>query len=95
MGYTRVLSATVKDGALRAEDQISGKPNWLLIYGDIAGDGKATLTARGLTGDSAYAIGGAKPGSPYFYTIDAQFEHNHGTGKRNELRPCAVTFAKR
>jgi hypothetical protein len=94
-GYTRVLFATVKGGALRAEDQTSGKPNWLLIDGDIAEDGKATLTARGLTGDSVYAVGGAKPGSPYLYTIDAQFEHNRGTGKRNELRPCTVTFAKR
>ena len=94
-GYTRILSATVKDGALRAEDQPSGKPNWLLIDGDIAGDGKATLTARGLTGDSVYTLGGAKPGSPYSYTIDATFERDRGTGKRNELRPCTVTFAKR
>jgi hypothetical protein len=94
-GYTRLLSATVRDGAFRAEDQATGRPNWLLIDGDIAADGKATLNARGLTGDSVYTINGAKPGSPYFYTIDAQFERNRGTGKRNELRPCAVTFAKR
>ena len=66
-----------------------------MIDGDIAEDGKATLTARGLTGDSVYTLGGAKPGSPYSYTIDAKFERDRGTGKRNELRPCAVTFAKR
>src|SRR5439155_7227300 len=38
-GYVRSLSATVTDGAFRAEDKSSGKPNWLLIDGDIAPDG--------------------------------------------------------
>jgi len=94
-GYVRSLSATVTDGAFHAEDKSSGKPNWLLINGDIAPDGKATFTAKGLTGDAVYSVGGIKSGSPYSYTIDAQFERSRGTGKRNELRPCTLTFAKR
>jgi uncharacterized caspase-like protein len=94
-GYVRSLSATVTDGAFHAEDKSSGKPNWLLIDGDIAPDGKATFTAKGLTGDAAYSVGGIKSGSAYSYTIDAKFERSRGTGKRNELRPCTLTFAKR
>jgi uncharacterized caspase-like protein len=93
-GYVRSLAATVTDGTFRAEDKSSGKPNWLLIDGDIAPDGKATLTAKGLTGDAVYSVGGVKAGSLYGYTIDAQFERRRGTGKRNELRPCTLTFAK-
>ena len=93
-GYVRSLSATVTDGAFHAEDQSTGKPNWLLIDGKIAPDGKATLTAKGLSGDAAYSVGGVKAGSPYAYTIDAQFERIRGKGKRNELRPCTLSFAK-
>jgi hypothetical protein len=94
-GYVRSLSATVVDGAFHAEDQSTGKSNWLLIDGRIGPDGKATLNAKGLTGDAVYSVGGIKAGSPYASTIDARFERMRGTGKRNELRPCTLTFAKR
>ena len=36
-----------------------------------------------------------KPGSLYFYTVNAQFSGSTGTGKRVELRPCTLSFAKR
>jgi hypothetical protein len=84
--------ATVTNGAFHAEDQ-SGRP-MLVIDGEIDANGKAALNAHGVTGDGAFAFG-AKPGTPYAYTIDAQFERRRGTGKRNELRPCDLTFAKR
>ena len=94
-GYVRSLPATVTDGVFHAEDQSSGKPNWLVIEGRIAQDGKATLSAQGMTGDAAYSVGGVKAGSSYSYTIDARFERYRGSGKRNELRPCTLTFARR
>ena len=94
-GYTRFLSGTVTDGVLHAEDQDPSKPNWLAIDGTIPAGGKTTLSARGLTGNSAFTLGGLKPGSPYAYTIDAQFEPARGSGKRNELRPCNLIFVKR
>jgi len=61
----------------------------------VSADGKTTLSARGLTGPSAYTVNNSAPGSPYGYTIDAQFERSRGSGKRNELRPCSFTFVKR
>jgi caspase domain-containing protein len=95
LGYTRVLSATVTNGALHAEDSEPRTSNTLAINGQIPADGKATLSARGTTGPSAYTVNDAAPGSPYAYTIDAQFERTRGSGKRNEVRPCSFTFVKR
>lgn len=95
LGYTRSLTATIANGAFHAEDADQAKANWLAIEGQIQADGKATLSARGTTGPSAYTVNNAAPGSAYAYTIDAQFERTRGTGKRNELRPCNFTFVKR
>ncbi|WP_291617582.1 caspase family protein [Bradyrhizobium sp.] len=94
-GYSRMLSATVTDGFLRADDRETGKKNWLAIDGTIPASGKTTLSARGLTGNSDFTVGGGAAGSPYSYTIDAQFERSRGSGKRNEVRPCKVEFVKR
>ncbi|WFU84215.1 caspase family protein [Bradyrhizobium sp. CIAT3101] len=95
LGYTRSLSATVTNGALHAEDSEPRTNNTLAIDGQIPADGKTTLSARGTTGPSAYTVNNAVPGSPYAYTIDAQFERTRGSGKRNELRPCSFNFVKR
>lgn len=94
-GYTRPLTATVTNGVIHAEDPEPGKPNWLKIDGQIPPDGKTTLSARGVTGPSAYSVGALAPGTPFSYTIDVQFERIRGTGKRNETRPCTYTFVKR
>lgn len=94
LSYTRNLTATITDGVLRGEDQANGRP-LLAIDGEIPAGGRATLNAHGYTGDSAFSVGNVTRGSPYAYTIDAQFERNHGTGRRNELRPCSLTFAKK
>jgi hypothetical protein len=94
LGYGRALVATVTNGVLHGEDQSNGRP-LLALDGEIGADGKATLKAHGFTGDSAYTVNSAKPGTPYGYTVDAKFERTRGTGKRNEARPCDLTFAKR
>jgi hypothetical protein len=36
-----------------------------------------------------------KSGTPYSYTVNAQFSGSSGSGKRVELRPCTLTFVKR
>ena len=95
LGYTRYLTATVADGVLRAEDQSTGKSNWLSMQGEIAKDGKAKLNVRGLTGDSKFSVGQIKAGSEYRYTVDAQFDGARGSGKRNEVRVCNLTFARK
>ncbi|TGN85239.1 caspase family protein [Bradyrhizobium yuanmingense] len=95
LAYTRALSATVANGVFHAEDRDPRTNSTLEINGQISADGKSTLSARGLTGPSAYTMNNIAPGSPYAYTIDAQFERSRGSGKRNERRPCSFTFLKR
>lgn len=95
LAYTRALSATVANGVLHAEDRDPRTNSTLEIDGQISADGKSTLRARGLTGASAYTLNNLAPGSPYAYTIDAQFERSRGSGKRNERRQCSFTFLKR
>lgn len=95
LGYNKTLLAVVKDGKFHAEDGVQGKPNFLAIDGDIEADGKAFLLAKGLSGKSQFTMNNAAEGSAYSYTINAQFDASGGSGKRNELRPCNLVFAKR
>jgi uncharacterized caspase-like protein len=92
--FARSLVATVTNGVLHGEDRTETRP-LLAIDGVIPPSGKTTLSAHGFTGDSAYAVRAVKRGTPYAYTVDAQFERTGGAGKRNEVRPCNLIFAKR
>jgi len=95
LGYNLGLTATVKDGVLHGEHFTQGTPGWMVLDGTIAADGSATLAAHGLTNQPVYTENKARPGSPYAYTVSAHFDRTSGSGKRNELRPCNLTFAKR
>ncbi len=95
-GFTRPLVGTVTNGVFHAEAQgQDNNVNRLEIDGKIPADGKTTLSARGTTGASTYTLNNSAPGSPYAFTVDAQFERSRGTGKRNEARACNLIFVKR
>ena len=94
-GFTRPLVATVTNGVFHAEGLGRDGVNRLEIDGQIPADGKTTLSARGTTGASAYTLNNLAPGSPYAFTVDAQFDRARGSGKRNEARPCNLVFVKR
>jgi uncharacterized caspase-like protein len=94
-GFTRPLVATVANGIFHAEAQGQGGVNRLEIDGQIPADGKTTLSARGTTGASTYTLNNLAPGSPYAFTVDAQFDRSRGSGKRNEARACNLVFVKR
>jgi hypothetical protein len=93
--YTIVLAGAIKDRSFHAELGRAGTPGWIVMNGKIAADGKSTIVARGLTGDSRAVLNNPKPGSPMGYKVSAKFDENSGIGKRNEDRPCTVTFSKR
>ncbi len=95
LGYNLSLSATVKDGVLHGERLTPGAPGWMILDGTIAADGNAVLSARGLTNQPVYTENKSRPGTPYAYTVNAHFDSSRGSGKRIELRPCDLTFAKR
>ena len=92
-GYISELSAEVKDGAFHAALGNAGEAGSLIVDGKIGADGAAAFVVRGLTG-SRGTSGGLPPGTPYFFHALAQFERTSGTGKRIEVRPCNLTFAK-
>jgi len=94
LGYSRSVPATIKDGTLHGET-LRDMPNAIVIDGDIGADGKSTLIVHGLTADPRYTVGQVKSGTPYSYTVNAQFSGSSGSGKRVELRPCTLTFVKR
>ncbi|WP_183261587.1 caspase family protein [Bradyrhizobium sp. CIR48] len=94
-GFTRPLAGTVTNGVFHAEAQSKDGVNRLEIDGQIPADGKTTLSARGTTGASAYTLNNLAPGSPYAFTVDAQFDRTRGSGKRNEARACNLVFVKR
>jgi hypothetical protein len=95
IGYTKRLVAQVKDGALTAQQGRAGQPNSLVLSGTIQPDGKASIDARGVVGDSRTAVGGLSQGAEYAYRVDAVFEDTRGTGSRaDSIRPCDMTFVK-
>jgi hypothetical protein len=94
-GYTKRLVAQVKDGALTAQQGRAGQPNSLMLSGTIQPDGKASIDARGVVGDSKSAVGGLSQGAAYAYHVDAVFEDTRGAGSRaDDVRPCHLTFVK-
>ena len=64
------------------------------ITGHIRPDGGALLTMDGRTGSEQRSFGHQRPGVPFRYTVDAHFGEQSGSGRRNEQRPCALTFNK-
>jgi len=93
-GYKVEFDAQVKDNFLRGERGVEGKHSSLRLQGAIQPDGSATLDAKGLTGDPKYNVKGVAQGMPVAYHVAAHFDSNRGTGRRLELRPCDVHFAK-
>jgi hypothetical protein len=95
LGYSYRFPSAVKEGALRGENGTKGKPGWLQLEGNILSDGSAKIDADGLVGSSDAALGKLSSGTPYHYTIAANFSGESGTGKRVEGRACSVTFTKK
>jgi Caspase domain len=92
--YVLRFIAEVKDGVLRGQHGTHGQPNSLTLTGQIQPDGSAAINARGLTGEPKYSVNREAKGTPYGYHATARFEGARGTGKKTEMRPCDLTFAK-
>ena len=94
-GYVLRFFVEVKDGVLRGQHGTKqGQPSSLTLTRPIQPDGSAAINARGLTGDPKYAVNRESKGTPYGYRATARFEGDRGTGKKTDIRPCDLTFAK-
>jgi len=94
LGYYWEFPAQVRDGFLRGERGTEGGPASLRIQGTIQPDGSARLDAKGMTGDRKYNTQNVPQGIPFAFTVAARFEGSRGTGRRTQMRPCDLTFAK-
>jgi len=93
-GYTYRFTATVKDSVFHGQYGQEGVPPCLTLDGRISPSGTAVILANGLSGDPKFNPRGFRKGLPYFYHIEATFGDSSGTGRRLEMRACAVTFKK-
>jgi hypothetical protein len=93
-GYTISIAGQVKDGIFHAEFGVEGEPGWLSVDGEIEADGSAELHAHGRTGKVETTFNSSPRGTPYGYTILAQFTDSSGNGTRKEQRPCDFNALK-
>jgi len=90
--YILDFTARVRNGMLRGEKGTAGEPGWILLSGEIRPDGNADLMARGLTNDPKYTVNHSRPGAEYNYPVKAAFQGARGTGQRQKLRVCDLSF---
>lgn len=91
-GYVLDFTAKVRNGMLRGERGNPGEPGWISLSGEIGADGNAELMARGLTNDPKYTVNHSRQGAEYNYPVKAVFQGARGTGKRQKLRVCDLSF---
>jgi hypothetical protein len=84
----------VKDGRLKGQLGQVGQPSSLTMVGTIQADGKADISANGLTGNPDTTLGQLSRGSPYSYKMSGTFTQASGKAVRLNLRPCEATFIK-
>ena len=100
LGYTWHFVSTVTGNMLHGERGAQGQQAYLAIDGKIGNDGKAKLTASGVTAGSQYTHGPFKTeGENYSYEVKSEFTAAEGKGERTTGlgivgRPCHWTFEK-
>ncbi|MCC7049499.1 MAG: caspase family protein [Alphaproteobacteria bacterium] len=93
-GYVLNFVSQVKDGVFSGQYGSATNASSLALNGAIRPDGTALLNAIGRTGSEEFSVGRIQRGSSYTYTVNARFEGGRGSGSRNEVRPCNLTFVK-
>ena len=93
--YTLRFLATVKDALFHGQVGNEARGSFMTFDGAIGPDGKAVLTATGVTGDPRWSMHHEKPGSPVSFHVNAEFTGNRGVGKRVEMRACDMIFTRR
>jgi hypothetical protein len=100
LGYTWHFVSTVTGSVLHGERGTQGQEAYLAIDGKIGNNGKASLTATGVTAGSQYTHGPFKTeGENYSYDVKSEFTATEGKGERTTGlgivgRPCHWTFEK-
>jgi hypothetical protein len=64
------------------------------MVGTIQADGKAEISAKGLSGNPESTLGQLSRGSPYAFQMRGTFTQTSGKAVRLNVRPCEATFIK-
>jgi hypothetical protein len=96
----RKIPSTIDGNTVRGEKGTAGEPGYEIVAGHIGDDGNAKLDVNGILANRANAHGlFAHKGEDYHYTVEAHFDGDKGSGKRDtglgiESRPCNFTFER-
>lgn len=96
----RKIPSTINGNSIKGEKGTAGEPGYEIIAGHIGDDGTAKLDVNGILANRANAHGlFAHKGEDYHYTVEAHFDGDKGTGKRDtglgiESRPCSFRFER-
>jgi hypothetical protein len=96
----RKIPSVIDGNTIKGEKGAAGEPGYEIIAGHIGDDGSAKLDVNGILANRANAHGlFAHKGEDYHYTVEAHFDADRGTGKRDtglgiESRPCNFTFER-
>lgn len=93
-GYSISFMSEVKNGQLKGQLGQIGQPSSLTLVGSIQSDGKAEISANGLTGNPDTSLGQLSRGSQYSYKMSGTFTQTSGKAVRLNVRPCEATFIK-
>jgi hypothetical protein len=96
----RQIPSVINGNSIKGEKGTAGEPGYEAITGKIGDDGNAKFDVNGILANRANAHGlFAHKGEDYHYTVQAHFDGDKGTGKRDtglgiESRPCNFTFER-
>jgi hypothetical protein len=97
---TRQIPSVIEGNSISGSKGTADQPGYEAISGKIGADGKAKLDVNGILANRANAHGlFAHKGEDYHYAVQAHFDGDKGTGKRDtelgiESRPCDFTFER-
>ena len=95
-GYRKQFGAQVTNDVIHGQGGDPAEPGALAIDGPIGADGVALLTATGRTNrttNNVASMKSAAAGTPYHYSVHAQFGSSTGEGDRIDgLRTCNYAF---
>ena len=92
--YRWRFEAQVREGSLLGQFHEPGTNSSGTLSGIIRPNGDALLRMNGNTGSPQYSVGQVAVGTPFHYTVTAHFAATSGSGQRNELRQCDLTFTR-
>jgi hypothetical protein len=93
-GYTWRLPVRIASGALSGTYHSSTNGSQGVFTGRVRPEGAAVVVVNGRTGPEEYSVGHVRPGTSFHYTANVHFTGDSGSGQRQQLRPCTLTFTR-